>query len=105
MHALDQDISPQWLPPGDWPLLVQSGDGTPEIDARIERWFATACSRAMAYRRQLLPQTKTFAQMLAAFDKRHAATPESRRRLVWRLPALSIAINRMLHDGTSDQAV
>jgi hypothetical protein len=41
--------------------------------------------------------------MLLDFDRRHAATPEPRRSLVWRLPALSIAINRLLCGMHSDQ--
>jgi hypothetical protein len=81
------------------------GDGNAEVDARIDRWFANACSAAIAYRRQLRPQTAAFSRLLADFDRRHSATPESRRRLVWRLPALSIAINRLLCGGTLDQAM
>jgi hypothetical protein len=105
MLALDQDICPRWLPPADHPALVEFGDGCAEIDVRIERWFANACSAAMAYRRSLQPQTATFARLLADFDRRHAATPEPRRRLVWRLPALSTAINRLLCGMHSDQAM
>ena len=105
MLALDQDINPRWLPPADHPFLAEFRNGSAEIDARINRWFANARSAAMAYRRTLQPQTDRFAGMLLDFDRRHAATPEPRRRLVWRLPALSIAINRMLYDGYCDQAM
>jgi hypothetical protein len=104
MLALDQDIAPIWLPPADWPAIVEFRDGNAEIDARIERWFANACSAAMTYRRTLQPETHHFAAMLIAFDRRHSATPEPRRSLIWRLPALSIVINRLLYDGHCDQA-
>jgi hypothetical protein len=105
MLALDQDICPRWLPPTDHPALAEFRNGSAEIDARIDRWFTNACSAALAYRRTLQPQTDRFAGMLLDFDRRHAATPEPRRRLVWRLPALSIAINRLLYDGHCEQAV
>jgi hypothetical protein len=104
MQALDRDYQPLFMPSPDDPLLVQYGDGSTEIDTKIKRWFAAACSAAMAYRRQLQPRTDRFARDLDDFDRRHTATPEPRRRLVWRLPALSIAINRMLCGGHCDQA-
>jgi hypothetical protein len=104
MLALDQDICPRWLPPTDHPALAEFRNGSADIDARIDRWFTNACSAAMAYRRTLRPQTATFARLLADFDRRHIATPEPRRSLVWRLPALSIAINRLLCGAHYDQA-
>jgi hypothetical protein len=104
MLGLDREYSPAWLPKLDHPALVEFGAGSAEIDSTIERWFASACHRAMAHRRRLQPQTRRFAIQLDQFDRWHAATPGPRRRLIWRLPALSIAINRLLHDGLSDQA-
>jgi hypothetical protein len=95
MLAIDQDLTPYWIPPHDCPPLVEFRNGTPEVDARIMRWFANARFAALAYQRKLRPQTRTFASQLADFDRRHAATPEPRRSLIWRLPALSIAINRL----------
>lgn len=105
MHALDRDYQPMFMPSANSRMLMQYGGGCADIDARIASWFATARALAMAYRQSLTPQTERFKRDLAEFDRCHTETLEPRRSLIWRLPALSIGINRLLCDGTSEKAV
>jgi hypothetical protein len=103
MSALDSDLQPIFMPKADHPPLVRYGAGSPEIDYRIEKWLDDARLIGMAYRRSLRPQTERFRRDLAAFDRFHRGTPEHRKELLWRLPALSIAINRLLNSSDCNQ--
>jgi hypothetical protein len=105
ISALEREYQPLFMPSSDYPPLVELGAGNADIDARISAWFATARALAMAYRRSLKPQTERFERELAEFDRYHAETLEPRRSLIWRLPALPIAINRLLYSSGCEQPV
>jgi hypothetical protein len=99
VRPIDRPYGPIWLPVPDHPGYTYLGQYDPALDARIERWLASARRAAEAYRRELRPTGTHFAQELADFDTFTAALPEQRQRLLWRLPSISIAINRLLDDG------